>query len=726
MRGAAMRRIRTPSYALLATAGLCSLGCARQSSPGVIHLVPPGVTEEPLLIGRVARMGFARPLADNVEISLRLPGGEPELHLACALVPLPDRHPRGSAVFKASLIEPDGTAHPVWEQVLSPGRWTAGEVDLTARAGSRVGLVLEAAAGETPAAGMAYWATPIVTARSDRRDNVLLICIDTLRADHLSCYGYHRDTSPTLDSLASRGCLFTRAIAQSSWTLPSHASLFTSRYVRSHGVGSVWEALAPGVPTLGGVLRDAGYATGAVISSRSLDPRFGIATGFDRYDLTCCTGVRSDVRNPCTHARATAWLREWQDSPFFLFVHYWDVHAAYAPPPPYDTVFTGDVPPKGAEHAVTEYEGDTHPERPGARERDLTVALYDGEIAHTDHYVRELLHEVDRLGLSDRTLVIVTSDHGEEFLDHSGWGHGQTLYQEVIRVPLIWAEPKGVLRGRVVDQIVQLVDVAPSVLDFLGLRPPEKMEGASFLRSMMNGPAEPRTAFSEVRTHGGLYSVLRDDTKLIYSLDGSEVVAYDLAVDPAEQRPMPPTEIEDGAGLQGTVMAHIPPWELDPVCLEARLVAIGSRSRLSVSTAGRPFLAVRARGLEPGDQLRMREDSTQVMLQSDCAEGDIDGFSLDLASPATVVMLQATLHGGRLPPDHVSLGTGKHPVDGRTPMKLQVGDPRLRISSNAIPPDSSLQPGLHFWVPGERHAASVPADLDPKLQRSLRALGYLH
>ncbi|HIF63436.1 MAG TPA: hypothetical protein EYG16_10050 [Deltaproteobacteria bacterium] len=316
------------------------------------------------------------------------------------------------------------------------------------------------------------------------KPNVLLISLDSLRADHVSAYGYHRATTPALEKLAADGIRFDNAISTSSWTLPTHLTMFTSRYQLSHGVVHDTNVLDPGIPVLGEIMKAAGYSTAGFVSAPYVAAMYGYARGMDEYlDLSAAHEHRSLARKaivaPDINANALRWLDQHADEPFFLFLHYFDIHYDYVPPAPYDTMFD---PGYEGEMDGTDFieRKDVNRNMP-ARDLEHILALYDGEIRFTDEHVGRVLARIDELGLRDNTLVIVVSDHGDEFFEHGNKGHHRTLYQEVLRVPLIVRLPDGRWAGESVSRQASLVDILPTIMDVAGLDGPPVMEGLSLL-----------------------------------------------------------------------------------------------------------------------------------------------------------------------------------------------------------------------------------------------------
>ena len=296
--------------------------------------------------------------------------------------------------------------------------------------------------------------------------NVLLVSIDTVRADHLSVYGYERATTPALEALAQQGVRFDAAYAPTATTAPSHASLFTSLYPPTHRVIKNGRVLAEEHETLAEVLARWGYQCGAVVSSYVLHHKFNFDQGFDSWDddfraanapvgVTTWEGVEVEGkfygRADDTTQRAQAWLEARAvDQPFFLFVHYYDPHDPYDPPPGWAQRFEKDL-------AVASSSG-----------LDLLIAGYDAEIAYTDQEIGRLLEVLDTQGLAEETLVVVTGDHGEGLWDHNHLNHGAQIYEEAVRIPLILRWPGRIAPGGSISTPVQLTDVAPTILELAG------------------------------------------------------------------------------------------------------------------------------------------------------------------------------------------------------------------------------------------------------------------
>jgi arylsulfatase A-like enzyme len=344
----------------------------------------------------------------------------------------------------------------------------------------RTELPRRRASRRRPSGGFLWLCLAAVLGCAGDRPNVLLISIDTLRADHLGCYGARRAT-PAIDALAARGVRFANAFSPSSWTLPAHASMLSGRYPGSIRDDPNSLDLFRATTLLSSMLHDAGYVTAAVTGGRFVGRDFGLALDFDHFEEAPRGGA----------VRAQRWLREQAEPPFFLFFHTYTVHAPYldrryvrgAHPGRLRDIYRGGV--LGPRHRAVCCAGlDATP-----AERDFLLRLYDGGVARADAEVATLLDTLEDLSLSDDTLVILTSDHGEEFWEHTGRAayHGHTLYDELLHVPLIWLDPAADAPGRVVEPAVGLIDIVPSLLARLGVAAPDGLDGLDVSPLLANG-----------------------------------------------------------------------------------------------------------------------------------------------------------------------------------------------------------------------------------------------
>ena len=322
---------------------------------------------------------------------------------------------------------------------------------------------------------------------------VILVSIDTLRADHLGCYGYDRPTSPAIDAFSEGATVFTQAVAQAPSTLTSHASMLTSLYPEHHGAFFARStALAPGIATLAGELADSGFATAAFTGGGQLAPEFGLTRGFDLYD-----GLPKGPRFADTVKSALQWLDETDPERAFLFLHTYETHHPYTPSSELLKLFSPAYEGRlGEEISKEMLDSINRGERQiDAADLEHIVAAYDAEILSVDSAFEALLRGLEERGLLDDVLLVFTSDHGEEFAEHGvvGW-HSHTLFDELLLVPLVIRFPRGWGGGSQVPYQVRSIDIAPTILAAMGKDRPGSFEGVSLLPLVEGFDQDPELA----------------------------------------------------------------------------------------------------------------------------------------------------------------------------------------------------------------------------------------
>ena len=391
----------------------------------------------------------------------------------------------------------------------------------------------------------------------------VLVSIDTLRPDHLGCYGYARPTSPHLDALAAESVAFDDVTSPAPWTLPAHASLLTGLYPSHHTLKTPERMLPASVATLADLFASAGFVTAAVVNSLYLSPRCGLERGFNHY---LYVEERADQREPSTRItdQAIAWLREYGGAPLFLFVHYYDVHGDYRSLPQYEALFvrayTGRADGSTAQ-LLAARRGDIVLD---ARDAAHLVDLYDAGVRQIDDELERLWSFMRTSGLLGRAVVVVTSDHGEEFLEHGGVLHGRTQFQEVVRVPLLIRGP-GVPAGRRVAEPVSLVDLAPTLIPLAGAKAASRLDGSD-LRPLMGSaqgtavaaPGE-RNLFGEADHNNEQDDITRMVRSGRYKLHYNRLTrasqVFDLSIDPGERTDLVAARPELTRGLLQTLEA---------------------------------------------------------------------------------------------------------------------------------------------------------------------------
>ena len=461
------------------------------------------------------------------------------------------RHEEAAGIrFLASV---DG--RDVFSRVVNPAetrrdrRWFDERIDLGTSADSEVEIALRTeAVGRERLAGTPGWSDVRVVRESSRErqaagpgaPNVVIVMVDTLRADRLGCYGATPSPTPTLDALAARGTLFETMVAQASWTMPSVATLLTGLYPRDHGLDG-WSAgaLADSIPTLAERAGLAGITTFGAAANPLMSSRTNVARGFEtfvdvpRNAKTRTWGHHSEITRPFLH-----WAERNRAHRFLAYLHYMDVHDPYTPPaalrPPPPTGLRPEI-VEGRVGGFTQKTGAPQPAKPTPAEVAYLGALYEAEIRDWDAGLAALLAGIERLGLADSTVVLVVGDHGEEFYEHGQLTHGYHVYDETLRVPLVITGP-AVAPGRSASP-AQGIDVFPTVAGLLGIPLPAGLPGRNLLRSN-----PPRPVYSE--THHGLtpdgrelhlLAVRLGDWKLIHTPALQRYELYDLHADPTER-----------------------------------------------------------------------------------------------------------------------------------------------------------------------------------------------
>lgn len=404
----------------------------------------------------------------------------------------------------------------------------------------------------------------------DRRPNLVIVIIDTLRPDHLGCYGYARDTSPCIDSLASAGIMYTFTHAQSSWTLPSVTSIMTGLNVREHAAGRRGEvvyAMNPGLETIPLVLHREGYRCYGIFNVYLLSEQFGFNRGFDRY---ACEWLGNGKAGESVDT-AIEWLSEHDDTkPFLLTLHLFDPHDPYDPPDPFDRLFA----PNGS-MGITWWpflqSGDA--DDPEGHRQHL-IDLYDGEIAWTDAQLARLFSFLRNTGFAENTVIILTADHGEEFLEHGGIGHGKTMFREVVHIPLIISGP-GIPEDSVNGSLRAQTDIFPTVMDMAGIDHPDTENAVSLLDDTPSDRAVPSSNVNSGR-FPNIASMTGLNAKVIWDSETDQATGFDLISDAYETRPISPDPaLLDSVKFYWSTPPVLPGIESDAELVQSALRDLG-------------------------------------------------------------------------------------------------------------------------------------------------------
>ncbi|MCH8150610.1 MAG: sulfatase [Planctomycetes bacterium] len=406
--------------------------------------------------------------------------------------------------------------------------------------------------------------------------NLVFVSFDALQAAHVGSLGYPRDVTPTIDAMAKQGFSFRNNTSVASWTVPASMTWFTGVYPSEHRMTNKYavfqppitkianlKELSPDLVTLADVLTENGYATGGFTGNAGVSGGFGYEQGFDEYYYEKGKFGRMDQSIP----RALVWLRANKDKKFFLFLHGYDIHGQSTPADGFDYRFVDkdyDRRYTGAEleQELLREEG-LEKGQLTMREEDVRFwrAIYDEKIQRTDEAFKQFLSEFDQLGLTGKTIFVLTSDHGTEFYEHRRFDHGFTLYQELIHVPLIIKVP-GKNIGRTIDDRVSSIDVMPTILDLLDVNVSEKakrqLRGTSLVPAMQGERIE-RDVFSETDYREYTYKrsiITPDGWKLIYTMETQTRELYDLTGDPGETKNLVNSRAKSADELQRRLFTH--------------------------------------------------------------------------------------------------------------------------------------------------------------------------
>ena|GEM_PF-396785 len=625
--------------------------------------------------------------------------------------------------------------------------WFDCRVDLSAYAGKRASIVMETLLpssdnrAEGSASCFAAWSNPTVhrLERDESAPNVLIYMIDTLRADHLGVYGYTRKTSPNLDTFARNGILFRSAFSTASWTRPAVASLLTSLYPSFHGAIDRPDVMDDSVTTLSEILLREGYSTAAFVTNPNVLPLYGFAQGFETFgDIEAEQWHLKAGKASELNQAAFEYLERHRDRKFFLYLHSNDPHHPYRPEEPYNRTFArrgDDVGPQAYEKAERLSEAD---------KKRVWESLYDGEIRYNDKHIGDLLRELKRMGLFDDTLIVFVSDHGEEFLDHGGWQHGHTLFDELIHVTLMMKLPSSFAPAAhdvSVDSLVTIMDVIPTILELLEIPRPAETHGNSLFPLIRGdtGGAPQQVICEQNLNEFTLFAVRTPKYKYILRTRPHERKRlYDVEVDPRETKNLIEAESAIADSFQRVV---------DDFCASSQsgvhLAFTGDGEDRSVSitaTAAGGFIAVRKVQCEAEDTAILSENGSKATFSLaierersirpgspgalQAKRADIDEVILLISENTGPIMLDILLDGNTIDRERVFLGTdGKNPA--RCPIHIEPNAPELLASALHRPPKPDRkQAACYIWEVPSQQAKRV-VELDEKTRERLKALGYI-
>jgi len=575
------------------------------------------------------------------------------------------------------------------------------------------------------------------------RPNVVVYLVDTVRRDHLGLYGYERDTAPNLAALARDGVVFENAYAPSSWTRPSVASLLSGLNPLHHGVVARHARVPRELRLVSEILDELGYDTAAFVTNPHVLEYWGFGQGFDAFIDVGAEKGHWKTRSDAVVEAVRRHLEKRGSEPFFYYVHTIDPHSPYNPPPPHHRRFARR--PAKALLPAQLVESTPEPERRNMED------MYDAEIFFSDTSFGELMAALREQGVYDDTLIVFVSDHGEEFLDHGSSGHGHTLYQELVRVPMVVKFPRGAHAGTRIDAPASLIDIVPSVLGALGRDLAPELDGVD-LADLAAGEEKNAgralffdlSLFSTRRKHepddgrsgrGRVYrftkGVVLDGYKYLEtSRPEPQAMLFDLARDPGETN-----DLAESDGTRAAALARVLGTYRPDDASGLHLALVNGRERRVVrgrlTTEGR-FTGVRRADLEEDDRVTLDPTGTSVTFEIVLANPeteirdlrDVDGFTLALEPPGAAVVLEelglddSRDDGGDIPLFFVR----RSDPETKLPLEIDPADPDLAWHPDLGAAHRS-SPGayLSFVNAAERvEAESIPEELKERLE----ALGY--
>ncbi len=456
---------------------------------------------------------------------------------------------KGAEVFKILISEDKNKVQLLYKAILKPAIYKKDRkcyedrINLDSYAGKKINLIFNTVyIGIKPNSYNPAWVNPTlikIKEKVPKRPNVILISIDTLRADHLSSYGYYRKTTPNIDKLASDGILFKQVVAQAPFTLASHMSLMTSLYPSFHKIYLLkGSRLDNKITTLAEVLYNKNYKTWAITGGGQLNSNYGFSKGFEIY--TEYTAPKYDVEKKVNEA--INFIEKNKGLNFFIFFHSYKPHAPYTPEPPFDKIFDsgykGNI--DGSLSTIDAINNGSLKISP--EDKNHIISLYDGEIREVDNSLGKFFSYLKKNGLYDNSLIIFTSDHGEEFGEHGKIGlHSHTLYDELLLIPLIIKLPANAQKGKIIYNQVQSIDIFPTILQLIGIKDKSIiLQGSPIAKLIFNrNNKKDNYAFTERLTEDNikLRAIRGKDFKFIYEDNGKGEIYYyfNLNNDPKEQ-----------------------------------------------------------------------------------------------------------------------------------------------------------------------------------------------
>jgi arylsulfatase A-like enzyme len=734
--------------ALLAAA---LVGC-RDKSPGLDLLVPArlaagqaaghdkgwisGEIGKTVRIHDVVERTIPAPAPSRLEFPVHVPRGG-HFTVSCGIPEA--RHGQPGVEFVVKVRE-GNKDRVLASQLLDPinrpthQRWVPLDVDLSKLTGSQT-LVLETRGFETGAE--AFWGGPLLTAPTQKAPLVVVYLVDTLRADHTTPYGYVRDTTPELAKLAADAVVFDAGISAASWTKPAVGSLMTSQLPAQHGAVQLRDPLDPNQITLAEMLRMKGFVTGAAIANSVI---YSAHTNFEKgFEFFAGLHGADDRVSKVVEAgpvvdMALGWLATRTGLPTFLYVHTMDPHVPYTPPAPFDRKYE---PTPSPEHRAQDPRFDV--KEPADRER--LIAQYDGEIAYGDQELGRFLRELKTRGLYDDAMIVFLADHGEEFQDHGDWLHGRSVFDELVRVPMIVKFPKNRHAGTRIAQQVQTVDLLPTILQEMGFTPPAPPTIVGHpMQAVVKGGAPEPEAVSEISHRGYVaYGIRGGRDKYVQRFSPEEDELYfDLRKDPQEKNSILAEAKQRTGELRGKLEGV-----MAPSVYQNHLKLVGESTYVLELRSAGFFENADTADFGLADKAEVSANKHSLKITAKPKAGQPREITLAVRPMGAPIWISGTRDGKPLPPADVRIAReGAHPPT--VPCKLPEAEPsehdevkaaadggdhdgrKHRVDALNVlePPTAAAEPGVHLWVT-LRPGASTMGPMSPEQCEELKALGYV-
>ena len=398
--------------------------------------------------------------------------------------------------------------------------------------------------------------------QTSQKPNIILISIDTLRRDHVGIYGYKKNTTPTIDNIAKEGIYFENAFSASSWTLPAHMSMFTGLPPSIHSVEEKTNTLSKDIQTVTQLIKLKKYKTAAIVTLLFVSSKYGFDAGFDKFF------ERFKKKADIITDNALGWLKKNNNQPFFLFLHYWDAHWPYLPPEKYAEMFGVNTKNTrwrkwGRLQFLRKYSDPRIPMSENVKKN--VIALYDGEIRNVDYNINRIITYLKKKDIYNNTIFVITSDHGEEFKEHNSFGHGHSLYSEVINVPLIIRFPSKIKSGLKIREPVITSDIPLTLLNLLKIKPPTQFKKYSinleqYFTGSLKNTIKDRKIFVESKLGSGpnRFAIIKRNHKYFASYKFHSLIKnyqwiqipeslYDILKDPGDLKNL----ISTGVSMRG-------------------------------------------------------------------------------------------------------------------------------------------------------------------------------